>query len=457
MRRTCLLIAVLVGACSPEHRETNRVNVPTIAREVERLAKERQLWPGFDPLAIPIAIYDGAQTFMFRHPTPPEGFAQLDGSTPPTYTYPGRHSAVTANSSAEIGGMTVATLMADRPQHGQTETEFAAVVLHESFHVFQRRRHPSWVGNEANLFLYPTDDASLLALRRLESEALRRALADRDPVGAACWARTAMVLRRQRYAGMDSAFSRYERATELNEGLAAYVQTAATGQRRVEFPVGGFRPADVRIRAYTTGAALALLLDRLHSGWAESLESNDRQYLDDLLIASINHRAVDSSDLCGFTTAEETTADRTAHEDVAALLQARVQRRAAFDARSGWRVVVHASRDQPLWPQGFDPLNVERVNGGLLHSRFVQLEADGAQLAAIDGEGADIDALTEGIGPHPLFNGVLRIVVAGLSEPDVRIDSGRVSVRAAGLNANFEGATVHRGRQEVLVRLAAAP
>ncbi|HZO20005.1 MAG TPA: hypothetical protein VFB46_13525, partial [Gemmatimonadaceae bacterium] len=33
-----------------------------IARDVERLAASRSFWPGFEPLAIPLAIYDGKRT-----------------------------------------------------------------------------------------------------------------------------------------------------------------------------------------------------------------------------------------------------------------------------------------------------------------------------------------------------------------------------------------------------------
>src|SRR5690606_10168800 len=51
-----------------------------IAREVERIAVERTFWPGFDPLSVPLAIYSGDRTYLFRHPSPPEGFAPLPGA-----------------------------------------------------------------------------------------------------------------------------------------------------------------------------------------------------------------------------------------------------------------------------------------------------------------------------------------------------------------------------------------
>ncbi|HEX6941078.1 MAG TPA: hypothetical protein VF158_16795, partial [Longimicrobiales bacterium] len=247
-----------------------------IAREVERVAADRTLWPGFDPLAIPLAIYAGGRTYLFRHPTPPEGFAPLVGAEPEATVFEGRHPSVVGNTSAGIGGVMTATLLADAaPGESRGVRELAAVALHEAFHVFQRARHPGWVGNEGDMLLYPVDDARLLALRRRESAALRRALAAADDGSAACWTRLALEARRERFAAMDSAFSTYERLTELNEGLATYLQLRAAGRTTVEVPATGFPPAAVRDRIYAIGPALAFLLDRFRPGWQATLEDDD--------------------------------------------------------------------------------------------------------------------------------------------------------------------------------------
>ncbi|HEV2121173.1 MAG TPA: hypothetical protein VGW38_00165, partial [Chloroflexota bacterium] len=141
--------------------------------EADRLAA-RDLWPGFDPRAIPVAIYDGERTLLFRHPAPPAGFRPVSGRDG-VWAYPGRYSSVTANSSAEIGGVSTATLM---PATGAGSLlRQAGILIHEAFHVYQREHHPAWQANEAELFTYPVDDAELLTLRRMEAEALRRALA----------------------------------------------------------------------------------------------------------------------------------------------------------------------------------------------------------------------------------------------------------------------------------------
>ncbi len=45
---------------------------------------------------------------------------------------------------------------------------------------------------------------------------------------------------------------------------------------------------------------------------------------------------------------------------------------AAFLGRPGWKLEIASA--QPLWPQGFDPLNVTLVaRGEILHRRWVKL------------------------------------------------------------------------------------
>lgn len=201
------LCAVAAPGASAQTREVDRAGA--VAREVQRLATTQTFWPGFDPLTIPLAIFTGEHTFLFRHPSPPEGFTPATGAEPGTFVFTGRHPAVTSNSSAEIGGTVTATLLADGRRATVPPTTLAAVAMHEAFHVYQRARHASWIGNEGNVFLYPVDDATVLSLRRLESAALQRALTAPDSAAAACWTRVTLDYRRARFAAMDTAFSTY--------------------------------------------------------------------------------------------------------------------------------------------------------------------------------------------------------------------------------------------------------
>ncbi len=450
----CIVAVLAIGACTTRSPDVGgEERALSVAREAERLSGEHDLWPGFDPIAIPLAIYVDDQTFLFRHPAPPGGFSPVARSEPAMFIYEGRHPAVTANSSAEIGDMMTATLLLGDVPIDRSSIDLAAVALHEAFHVDQRERHPGWQANEGDLFLYPTDDARILARRRLETAALRRALAESDRSRVACWAWQALAFRRERFAAMDPAFAAYERGTELNEGLATYVQLRATGRMIVEIPIDGFAATEVRRRSYAIGPAIALLLDRFAPGWPDSLEADDQHNLDDLLEAALNKRHPDRAGGCAFTTSEIADTERIAHQDAAAVVVKRGERRKAFDTRKGWRVVIQAADGHPLWPQGFDPLNVERVEGGLLHTRFLRAGNDSGQIEAMDGDDVDIEALSEGIGPHPLFNGMDRVVIAGLAKPEIETEGGHVVIRGAGLTATFEKAVASESDTEVLVQL----
>ncbi len=444
---TCVSAAPSVAEDAKELRESDENPAVAVEHEVRLAAAnaaEEALWPGFDPLVVPLAVFDGAKTFLFRHPAPPSGFTPVAGASPGTWSWEGRHEAVTANTNSEIGGVATATLMVDRAEPGRSFRNLAAVAIHEAFHVYQRAHHPDWIGNEVDLFVYPTDAADLLALRRLETEALRRALAVDDEVGAACWARRALALRAERYAQMDSAFAAYERGTELNEGLATYVEMRAVGRRAVDWPEAEFGPAEVRRRAYSTGAALALLLDRFQPDWSAAFEADDHQTLDEALTTALGMESA-----CTFDSDVVAGAEQKASLDVAELAGERERRLAAFEEKPGWRVVVEADGSEPLWPQGFDPLNVERAGAGrVVHTRYLQLGNAAGQLEVLNAE-----ALTDGAGPHPLFQGVRRVELTGLVEPEVSEAEGKVSVRAPGLTLEFTGASVTRTGEMIAVRL----
>jgi len=397
------------------------------------------LWPGFEPLTIPAAIYDGARTYLYGHPAPPEGFSPL-AEEPEVLVYEGHHPIIRANTSVDLNGVRTATLMIiPSREEGKEKSpqDYAAVVLHEKFHVFQGTHHPDWQANEASLFVYPTTDADLLAGRRLETEALRRAVGSADDARAAAWARTALDLRRQRHEKLDEALATYERETELVEGTAFYIEYQAAGRGPLEgAPAGGFAPADVRRRAYSTGRWLALLLDRFAPGWKTSLSAN-KAYLDQLLAPVLAARSASAAE---FSPSEQTLFQQQAREDVAELLDGKSKQRQEFLETSGPRLVVETG--SRLWPAGFDPMNVVALpEAEVLHLRWLKLSNDHGSLEVMNRA-----ALTVGAGEHPLFNGVRRVVVTGLAEaPHITTDEdGTTRVTATGFTATFHGAEVTR-------------
>lgn len=416
-----------------------------VLAEVTRLVA-RPLWPGFDPRSLPLAVYDGRRTWLFRHPEPPPEFA-LSETLPQAAIYDGLHPSVRANTSVLLNGRRAATVMLD-PARSRTLRESAALVIHELFHAFQRERHPDWTANEADLFVYPTGDAGPLALRRLETAALRRALAATPRHEQAGWAATAVALRRERFGRMPAEAAAYERGNELQEGLARYVDGKALGEDDVADSLAADFPADdIRSRTYAVGRALALLLDRLAPGWQRALEEGEARPLEALLGAALDAAGATP---VAFAASEREGAAQHAAADVAALRDERSKRREGFLALPGWQLVITAAEDAPLWPQGFDPSNVQVLGpDGVLHTRWLRLGNAAGSMEVLGRQ-----ALTDAAGRHPLFTGVRQVTAAGLiAEPAVRAGADRVEIGADGVAATFRAAEVERTGRQLVVRL----
>jgi hypothetical protein len=436
MKRLFVLMAFVL---LPVQAVAQSPSASAVLTEFDRMA-ELPLWPGFDPRRIPVAVYDGQQTWLVRHPAPPAGFVRKAETLA---VFPGQYSEMRANTSTEIGGVRTATLLLD-PQRQKQAVEWAAVLIHESFHVFQRDHHPAWQGNEAELFLYPVDDAELLARRRLETEGLRRALAaGADSPASACWSARALEQRRQRFARMPAGSVGYERGTELNEGLATFVEARALGLHQgPNLPADGYGADQIRAAAYGLGPALATLLERFDPSWKEKLEAGSTAPLDELLAVAL---PLPDTAGCTFTPQETAEARGRAAADTAGLVSGRKERRAAFFAHPGLRLVVDAG-SQPLQPQGFDPLNLDNLGGGeVLHHRWVKLGNDRGTLEVLDRE-----SLTTAAGNHPLFDGVRTLTLTGVAEPKIQRGS-TVKIEAKGFSATFTGAIVVRSNGVIRV------
>ena len=407
-------------------------------------------WPGFAPLTTPLAIWDGHNTLLLRHPHPPAGYRSLPWS-PEMWMREGRDELVTANSSVDVGGVRTATMMIS-PTDSSSPRRLAALAMHELFHVYQDRRHPGWSANEAELFTYPLDDVTALALRREETAALRQALLASTPDSAACWADAFLRVRARRFARLGTGPSEYERGTELHEGLARYVERRAEGRPAV-LRADEYAVDQVRQRAYDVGTAIGTVLDELAPAWRDTLDgASDSAHLtlDGLLASALARRGTQMSGACAPSAAQERAALSRAQGDVARLAESLANARTSFLDAPGWRLVVDAA-DAPLFPQGFDPLNVRRLSDtDVLHGRFIKLGNAAAQLQVLGRS-----TLTTGVpGKHPLFNGVRQVLITGLGAAPAMSDSaGAVVVRADGVIGFFPRARVTTEGQEVRVTL----
>ncbi|MEO8619485.1 MAG: hypothetical protein ABI625_00390 [bacterium] len=407
------------------------------------------LWPHFDPRTAPIAYFDGERTVLFRHPRPPVGFVAVAGD-PTAAVKAGRDSSVTSNTSIMLDGVRTATVML-APDRRSSADESASLAIHELFHVYERANHPAWTANEADLFTYAFDDAPALALRREETASLRAALGAQSDDGARCWSGAFLDERRARFARLGAAAAAYERGSELNEGLAQYVERRSIG-RAPALPAQDYPSERVRERVYASGEAIGRLLDRVAPAWRDTLDATPGKStipLDSLLSNALVGRLGGSS-RCQTAADDRASFMKSAESEVAALNARRRQARADFLAGPGPRVVVVAGSG-PLFPQGFDPLNVQRLSDTeILHSRFLRLgNGDGTieMLAHV--------ALTTGKpGEHPLFAGVQRAMIAGLREmPAVRDSAGTLMVSGHGLTGRFRGAKADSAGSTITLRL----
>ncbi|HSE48742.1 MAG TPA: hypothetical protein VLA96_05990 [Terriglobales bacterium] len=435
MRRLLAILALLsCFACAEQPRAVEAL------REFEKMARQ-PLWPGFEPQHTAVELFDGMNTYLFHHPKPPEGFQPVEGAAG-VFVFAGQHDSVRANTGTEVNGVPTAT--ADISKSKATVRDQAALLVHETFHVYQKKAHPKWAANEGELFLYPFDDAEALALRRLETLALLRALHARSDREVRCWSEAAMRLREQRFRKMPPGAAAYERGVELNEGLAQYVEYKAA-RKHAALAADDFPAELIRQRGYATGQALALLLDRfVGKKWREAGDAP----LDARLNAYFDRDPQRPRKLCSFAAEVAQQELDRAQAERDQLVSGRAKRKQEFLAAEGWRIEIIAGKE-PLWPQGFDPWNVRNLgNAEVLHTRWMKVGNKSGELEVLNHA-----SLTEGVGPHPLFNGTKRLVVTGLGPVSLDDKDGRVAVAAPGVKGSFRGASVTNEGQAVVIRL----
>ena len=161
-------------------------------QEFQRLCST-SMWPGFEPAGTPLAVFDGQRTWLFDHPSPPREFSPTPNETR-AWQMQGLHPELRANSAIDLDGVATATIYLS-PESSRSVPALGAVAIHETFHIYQKTRHPDWVANEAELFTYPLAVESLLTLRRLETDALAKALDSPSKKERRSWAATALEYR----------------------------------------------------------------------------------------------------------------------------------------------------------------------------------------------------------------------------------------------------------------------
>lgn len=289
-----LLLAGPQGGTAPFHvLDLARV------RELYHLtdAAGDRIWPGFDTRRIPVAINHADKSeLLVGHPNPPPEFRRLeehDVGGVPVFVRAGctRYGPQGGGWAVDLGGERtayVSTLRRSKDTEG-----WLTLLLHECFHVYQRRYREPAEGKRGEL---PEDDAEYSAMLGLESRILAAALDAEDPDDARDLAEMFVAVRHERRRGLSEDVIRNESEQEWNEGTAKYAEARLLQVLSAELSLEptltrdpgyhGFRDAEARLRRYLRGIvpregmaitfshaqyeigmAQALLLDRLRPDW----------------------------------------------------------------------------------------------------------------------------------------------------------------------------------------------
>jgi len=113
-----------------------REDLAAAVAEAHRLASTRTLWPQWDSTGTPLVLHSQELSYIVGHPTPPEGYVELEPVA-------GRHvhmgptlPEMAANTAREIAGA-ISALVKFSKEPVSDKGEFARLILHECFHAHQ--------------------------------------------------------------------------------------------------------------------------------------------------------------------------------------------------------------------------------------------------------------------------------------------------------------------------------
>jgi hypothetical protein len=253
----------------------------------------------------------------------------------------------------------------------------------------------------------------------------------------------------------------FETALELQEGTAVYMGRSTIGTAAETERLREERgPEGIRWRCYETGAAMAVVLDRLLPSWKEVLDAEPETTFADLLSAGLAAR----KGLPATLNAEEQAAlAHRAEASVARLAAAREALYEDFAARSNRVVLRLADANDSLEAIRFDPMAVEVLDRGeTLQAHYLSASHPRGELNLdnphfVRGAREGVIAMTVPAGDHPFLSGFREISVAGFSgDPAVAVDGDTITVTAEGLIAAFTGALVESTDEALIITVPGA-
>jgi hypothetical protein len=438
----CLLIIFSFGIKA--HSQEPVTDVVRLMEMVDRVEKH-SLWPGFHPKEIPTAVFDGVDTYLFRHPSPPDGFKLFEGMKDVS-VFKGQHGQVRGNGRVQIGGIWTATFV-PRTHSRLTGEKYslqnlAGIVIHEQFHVFQRLKHADWRPNDGHLFNYPMDTPEMLALRKMEVEAFRRAVSAERPEEVSGWASEALMWRNKRHHLLEGALALYEGELQRFEGLADYIECISGEKDIRQLPVDpGFAPGAIRHLGYIAGRWMASVLDKLKPDWKTVMESGQAEYLHDILEKTLSP----SEPTFALTEEEREFFFEKAKEEVENRRAEIRVLKMELDSQPGFRIEVVAENN-PLRLRMFFADRTEALSEGeLLHHSLLMVGNEKASISI-----RNLKSITQSDGS----TNVTGLTIAGIAEkPVIENRDGKIKVSAKGIQAEFSGVEVRESPNAIKIVL----
>jgi hypothetical protein len=370
-----------------------------------------KIWPGWGLDKTPILLYEsGRVAYLANHPAPPSDFFRLEAKLPllgAVYARLGRDPRFTANTSIELGGIPTACIgYSTGPSDLEAPSlRFVALVFHEAFHAYQTKAGKTAKGAvEAMLMRYPELNAENLALAQLEQMILYQLVRFEDAPDPAR-VKEFLAVRQARSKTLGPEFIRADRGIEYQEGVPTFLEVRLLEEARkssatlpglgAEDPYAlGFNSTPelkygdyigrllkfssdagtTRSRAYGTGMALALVLDRLGLDWKVPALTTDK-YLDEILAEAIplapNAAVSALASVKKEFRFEETL--RLVQEKTSRLAQERKLAGETFLRQEGIQVTLRFP-EGPVELRAFDPMNIQRIDSTrAIHKRMLRV------------------------------------------------------------------------------------
>ncbi|GBE29619.1 MAG TPA: hypothetical protein ENH10_08190 [Bacteroidetes bacterium] len=380
----------------------------------DSLAASEEYWPGFEVSTIPLIVYYHDQTWLMSRPAPTDEWKAVEGIGD-AYTIDGRYPQLEENSNINLAGSLTTTLLIQDTDSDSLRGH-AALAISQAFRGHSHEHYPQWEPYEENLFLYPVTDKALLKWQMLEGKGLKgalKAMADGEKDEVLKWMSYAVAARDSFNTQAPEFAYEYVRQTELQEGLPYYIEVKARNldPLMMYHNTMWFDPKDTRRRAQVTGAAIAFLLDEYFPEWKATLSRRaaDNPDMNDLLRSAVNRSGGLLAQLPADLISEY---NQRAGARIRRFKTLRDNMLYEWDKEEGYRIILDATM-YPMIAIGFDLYNIRHLEDNkLFHDHWLKLTNNHGVV-----EIQDQPMMTWPAGDHPLYTGIERLEITGLSYP----------------------------------------